>query len=295
MNFRDLEYVIETAKNLSFSKAADICNVSQPSLSTQIKKLEEELGAEIFIRNKRKITLSGFGAVFVQKAKRILAIREEIKFDAAKTQNPLEGHLNLGGILTVAPYVFPHLIHRLAQKAPDLKLSLKEAKTEDLLKDLLDGRIDVAMISLPTDDNVFESRFLFNDPFYVAVADHHELAAQGSISEDDLRGQDLILLDEGHCFRTQALDVCHSTSARENDIFQASSLETIRHFVAIGEAITLMPSIARQENDGITYIPMDQQKFSREIGIVWRKSSHKSLQIEQLVALIRDFGFMALQ
>ncbi|MGN7438736.1 MAG: LysR substrate-binding domain-containing protein [Alcanivorax sp.] len=286
MNFRDLEYVVEASKCLSFSKAAEICNVSQPSLSAQIKKLEAEVGVDLFIRSNRRIYLTSFGESFVSKAKEILSVREGIYALSHQAQNPLEGRITLGGILTVAPYVFPKIVKGLRQEAPKIQLSLKEAKTEDLLMGILDGTVDAAILSLPTDDHVFESRVLFSESFYIAVSKDHELASKACISEKDLEGRDLILLEEGHCFRSQALDVCYSSSARENDMFNATSLETIRHFVAEGGGVTLMPAMARMPNDGIVYIPMDKGKFSRDIGVVWRKSSNKTPQIEKLLSVV---------
>ncbi len=288
MNFRDLEYVIEASKTLSFSKAAEICHVSQPSLSAQVKKLEEELGADLFIRSKRRIYMTTFGEMFVERAAEILQIREDMYRLANQSKNPLEGEIILGAILTVAPYMFPKIVNVLSQKAPGIKLSLKESKTEDLLKGLLDGKIDAAIVSLPTDDHVFESQSLFTEPFYVAVAEGHELAAKNFVTDKDLDMQKLILLEEGHCFRSQALDVCRSTTARENTVFNATSLETIRHFIPTGEDITLMPAMARKDNDGVRYIPFENDKFSREIGVIWRKTCNKKPQVEKLVSLIAE-------
>lgn len=286
MNFRDLEYVIEASKTLSFSKAADICNVSQPSLSTQIKKLEIELNAEIFIRNRKQIHLTAFGETFIEKAKQILEIREDIRKSANKNQNPLEGKIKLGAILTAAPYLFPNIVNTLNKQAPKIQLSLKEAKTEELISDLLKGRIDAAIVSLPTDEHVFETKSLFTEHFFIALSNQHPLAKNKSITKTDLEGQELTLLEEGHCFRSQSLDVCQTSSAKENQTFTATSLETIRHFIALGNGITLMPAIACQKNEDIAYIPLENEKFKREIGIIWHKSSNKKLQIEKLIGLI---------
>lgn len=288
MNFRDLEYVIETSKTLSFSKAAQNCNVSQPSLSAQIKKLEDGLGASIFHRSKRSVNLTSYGEVFVEKAEKIIAIREEMKKLAKSNKNPIEGKLRVGGILTVAPYMFPKIARMLQDNAPKIKLQLKEAKTEALLKDLLDNRIDAAIISLPTDRHVFESKSLFNEDFYLTVSKAHTLAKKKEILDTDLESKELILLEEGHCFRSQALDVCHSTSAKENNMFTGTSLETIRNFVAQGGGITLLPAMALQDHNDITYIPMKNKKFKREIGIVWRKSCNKKPKIEKLIDFISD-------
>lgn len=288
MNFRDLEYVIQTAKTLNFSKAAEICNVSQPSLSTQIKKLEKLLGAEIFIRNKKQVHLTAFGKTFVKHAKEILEIREEIYRAANKNHNPLEGRLKLGAILTIAPYFFPNIVKMLHKKAPKIKLTLKEAKTEELISDLLKEKIDAAIISLPTDEHIFEKQKLFTEEFFIAVSKQHPLAKKKVISKEDLNNQELTLLEEGHCFRSQSLEVCQTSDAKENQIFTATSLETIRHFIALGESMTLMPKMACVEDNKIKYIPLENKKFSRDIGIIWRKNSNKKLQIEKLISLIAE-------
>jgi len=288
MNFRDLEYVVEAARQLNFTKAAQNCHVSQPSLSAQIKKLEDSLGVPIFVRSKRKVHLTAFGEGFVKKARAILDMAEEMRLSANECKNPLEGKLLLGGILTVAPYVFPAIIQHIHRYAPHMQLLLSEAKTQDLLQRILEGEVDLAIISLPTDEQVFESRFLFNEPFFLAVSKDHPLAGAEKVSENMLRDENLILLEEGHCFRNQALEVCHSLSAGENQTFRATSLETIRHFVATGEGVTLMPAMACRPEDGIAYIPLDNPKFSRDIGMVWLKSNGNKPQIEQLFSMIEE-------
>lgn len=288
MNFRDLEYIIELSKTLNFSQAARNCNVSQPSLSAQIKKLETTFGTDIFYRDKRTVSLTTYGETFIQKSKEILAIRAELEKLSKSNQDPLEGTLKLGGILTIAPYMFPQIVHALEKEAPKVKPVLKEAKTEDLLKLLLDNKIDAALVSLPTDHHVFESRFLFSEPLYLSVPKKHPLSKYKMISDGDLKTEKLILLEEGHCFRSQALDVCHSTSAKENKIFSATSLETIREFISNGNGMTLMPEMARKRNDNIHYIPMKNGKFSRDVGIIWKKSSKKQAQIEKLISVITN-------
>lgn len=288
MNFRDLEYIIEASKTLSFSKAARNCNVSQPSLSAQIKKLENELGVQIFYRNKRSVSLTAYGEIFVKKAKDIISIKQDLIRASLHDQDPMKGKLRLGGIITIAPYMFPKIIHQLDQSAPKLTLSLKEAKTEELLKDLLDNKIDAALISLPTDTNVFENCSLFTEPFYLGVSENYMISENPSNSDEILRNKDLILLEEGHCFRSQALDVCHSLSAKENKVFNGTSLETIRQFISTGKGMTLMPAMAVKENDGLKYFHLNNTKYSREIGMVWRKSCNKKPQIENIIACIRN-------
>ena len=288
MNFRDLEYIVETAQTLNFTQAAQNCNVSQPSLSAQIKKIEQELEAPLFHRNKRSVSLTSYGQAFVERAKQILRLQRDIQTLAHSGESALEGKLRLGGIITIAPYIFPELVRRFKKAIPQIDLELKEAKTDGLLKDLLDNKIDVALISLPTDHHVFESGFLFSEDFYLAVSKNHPLARKKAIEDKDLESQELILLEEGHCFRAQALEVCSSTWAKENQVFTATSLETIRQFVAKGDGMTLMPKMAIQKQDGMVYIPLKNKKFTRDIGLVWRKNSSQKSKIEKLMAFMRD-------
>ena len=288
MNIRDLEYIVAVGEHGSFSYAAEVCNVSQPSLSTQVKKVEDQLGVQLFNRSRRKVEVTSYGAVFIEKAKEILKLLVEIRELADQHSGRIEGRIVLGAILTIAPYVFSNIVNVVSEHAPFIDLVLKETTTESLIKGMLLREIDAAIISLPTDENVFESCTFFEEPFFLAVAEGHPLAASEVIRDEQLKGKDLILLEEGHCFRNQALEVCRTTTARENEVFQATSLETIRHVVASGAGITLMPSVARKKHDGLVYIPMENAHFKREIGLVWHKSSQKQVLIHRLVELLQE-------
>lgn len=287
MNLRDLEYIVAVGEHGSFSYAASLCHVSQPSLSTQVKKVEAELGIKLFKRSRRSVEVTAYGAQFIERARQILSLLEEIRDMADQAAEKTEGKVVVGGILTVAPYLFSYIAKAVSKHAPNIELMLKEATTENLVKGLLMRNVDMAIISLPTDDNIFESVTLFEEPFYLAVANSHPLASRKIIKDDDLKGRDLILLDEGHCFRNQALDICYSTAARENTVFSATSLETIRHFVSTEEGITLIPNMAIKENDGIAYLPLANKQFKREIGVIWQKSSPKRSLIVQMVDLLK--------
>lgn len=288
MNFRDLEYIIAVGKHRSFSYAAELCNVSQPSLSAQIKKVESELGAEIFVRSRRSVRVTPYGEQFIERAKAILGLTSEMQELAQQSTTKLEGKVSLGAILTVAPYLFSDVVKLVTKHAPGIQLVLVEGKTERLLSDLLHGKIDAAIISLPTDEHVFETRALFRESFYVAVGANHALAKRDVLSDNDLKGVEFILLDEGHCFRKQALDICQGTSAKENEVFQATSLETIRHYVSAVDGVTLMPQIARKERDGLIYLPLENPRFTRDIGVVWRKASNKKALLERMASIIHD-------
>lgn len=287
MNFRDLTYVITVAQQASFSKAAKLCHVSQPSLSAQIKKLEDQLQGKLFIRDKRNVHVTEMGKAFIAKAERILSLQEEILALNSMCSQDLSGPVRLGAILTVAPYLFPSIIKTTKAHAPNLHLTLQEGTTESLVAKLLDGSLDAALLSLPTDRNLFTQRPLVTEPFYLATAQDHPLASKDIVTHDDLSGQALLLLDEGHCFRDQALDICQRYTLRENKTFQATSLETIRHFVSIDDGITLMPAMARRNGDGIAYTPL-RDNAERTIGLVWRKQSNLAHKLERLSALLAE-------
>ncbi|MEM8485206.1 MAG: LysR substrate-binding domain-containing protein [Bacteroidota bacterium] len=292
---RDLEYIVAVGKHGSFSYAAALCHVSQPSLSTQVKKVEAELGVSLFKRSRRSVEVTAYGSRFIERAEQILALLEEVRDMADEAVDMIKGKITVGGILTVAPYLFSYVVKSVKKHAPNIDLVLKEATTGNLVKGMLTREIDMAIISLPTDDNVFESVSLFEEPFYLAVADAHPLAAKEIIDDQALKGQDLILLDEGHCFRKQALDICHSTTARENALLSATSLETVRHFVSTETGITLIPQMAIKQNDGITYLPLANQHFKREIGVIWQKSSPKRSLIARMIEVLQEASVLLQQ
>lgn len=288
MNLRDIDYILAVAERKSFSAAASFCNVSQPSLSTQIKKVEDELGTKIFERDNRHVYLTAFGQVFVERAARITAEVDYIKSAAKQSLNPFAGEFTLGAIATVAPYYFPEVLKKIKKKAPSLQLNLQEGQTATLVEDLLAGRIDAAILSLPTDKHLFESADLFDDRFYLAVPEGHRLAKKKHVDDSDFKDEKLILLDDGHCLRQQALDLCQRAALQEDRAFRATSLETIRHIVATGDGLTLMPQLAVRKGDGISYIPMRNPRYSRTIGLVWRKSSDRTELMGALVKALAN-------
>lgn len=291
MNLRDLEYIVAVGEHLNFSYAAQICHVSQPSLSAQIKKVEDELNVQIFERSRRKVEVTPFGNEFIARAEAILTLLKEIQDLADSRSTLLKGELSLGAILTVAPYIFSHIVQAISTDESPIRLVLKESKTETLVKDILTGEIDAAIVSLPTDDHVFESIPLFEEPFFLAMPQDHPLTDKAIIEDEDLNNLDLILLEEGHCFRKQALDVCKTTSALENNMFQATSLETIRHLVATGAGLTLMPQIAVKQHDSLAYRPLANPHFKREIGLISSKSPVKKSLISKLAEITKSTLF----
>lgn len=273
MNLRDLHYLVTVAENRHFGKAAELCHVSQPSLSVQIKKLEETLGIQLFERTNKHVMVTAIGKDIVERAKKLLRDAEEIKAVAKAHHNPFAGQIRIGAFPTLAPYFFPHIIPKLRKALPDLKLLLVEEKTEILVNKIQQGEIDAAFLALPIEGEGLHSLPLFDDPFLLAVPSTHPLANKKRIKQSDILEDELLLLEEGHCLRSQALEVCHAMKVGEYQDFRATSLETLRQMVASGIGITLMPQLAAHKHKDITYIPFAPPSPSRSIGLVWRKTS----------------------
>ncbi|WP_020483572.1 LysR substrate-binding domain-containing protein [Methylomonas sp. MK1] len=288
MNLRDLNYLIAVADLRSFVQAADRCCISQPTLSTQIKKLEDELGIQIFERTNKKVLPTELGEQIVASARRILKEQDNIKELAATAQDPLAGNLRFGAFPTLATYLFPPLVPLIKQDLPRIRLILVEEKTEQLLQQLRSGQMDCALLALPIYEDFLESQALFEDEFLLAVADGHPLAAKPQVEPDDLNGEHLLLLEEGHCLRGHALQICQTIGADEEQDLRATSLETLRQMVHAGTGITFMPRIAVREEPGIRYLPFAEPAPSRTIGMVWRKTSARGELIRRLSGLVRD-------
>lgn len=288
MNLRDLQYLITVADLRSFNQAADKCHVSQPALSNQIRKLEETLGVTLFERNNKRVMVTEQGEAIVAIARRILSDVEGMHEVAQNAQDPLSGKFRLGAFPTLSAYLFPGLVPKIVQHMPKLKLVLVEEKTHILIAQLKRGELDAAFLALPVTDDQLEVTPLFDDEFLLAVQPRHPLAKRKSVTQDDLRNNKLLLLDEGHCLRDQALSVCQLAGLEEEQDFRATSLETLRQMVKAGTGITLMPKIAIQPDEkDICYIPFTAPKPHRTIALVSRKTSARKAVIQKLSALVR--------
>ena len=277
MNLRDLRYLVALAEHKHFGRAADASFVSQPTLSTQIKKLEDELDVALVERTPRKILLTEVGREIATRARHVLDEVEQIKAIARRTKDPESGTLRLGIFPTLGPYLLPHIVPGLRERFPRLELLLTEEKTETLLARLREGRLDAALLALPLHDDQLHAEVLFDEPFLLAVPTQHRLARRKALAIDDLESESLLLLEDGHCLRDQALDVCQLAGASERDGFRATSLETLRQMVAANVGITLLPLLAVRppvvQSDAIHLLPFRGQPPSRRIALVWRKSS----------------------
>ena len=288
MNLRDLKYLVALAEHRHFGKAADASFVSQPTLSTQIRKLEEELGVALVERAPRKVMLTPIGREMVERARRVIAEVEQMGEVARRSRDPEAGTVRLGLFPTLGPYLLPHVVPRIRKRFPQLELLLVEEKSDVLLQRLREGALDATLLALPLHDDQLHAEFLFEEPFLLAVPESHPLVAHGPLALDDLSSQTLLLLEDGHCLRDQALDVCRTAGAGENGGFRATSLETLRQMVAANVGVTLLPSLAVKppvaQSDAIRLLPFRDPQPSRRIAMVWRRSSAMSGFLMQLSA-----------
>ncbi|NZA26695.1 DNA-binding transcriptional regulator OxyR [Luteimonas sp. SJ-92] len=286
MNLRDLKYLVALADHKHFGRAAAACFVSQPTLSTQIRKLEEELGVSLVERAPRKVMLTPAGREAAERARRIVAEVEQMKEAARREQDPESGTVRLGIFPTLAPYLLPHVIPRLRLRFPKLELLLVEEKSDVLLGRLRDGRLDAAVLALPVDDDQLHCEPLFEEPFMLAVPEGHALAGRSALRMEELADQRLLLLEDGHCLREQALEVCHLGGAGERSEFRATSLETLRQMVAANVGVTLLPILAVQppvaRSGSIRLLAFQDSRPSRRIAMVWRRSSAMDAFLHQL-------------
>lgn len=295
MKIRDFKYIVAAADLKNFTKAAEKCNVSQPTLSAQIKKVENMLGVKIFERGKKEVRVTDEGTSIVAAARRVLAEVEGLYEIGQMSQGPLSGKIRIGGFPTLAPYLFPKIVPQIRTHCPDLRLILIEEKTDVLIRKLKLGELDMAFLALPVYEADLESRHLFDDPFYIATPEDHALSHCSQIGQEALGEHKLLLLGEGHCLRDQSMDICKRYRVSEDADCRTTSLEILRQMVKAGTGITFMPEIAirDEEDSSIKYIPIKNPAPHRNIGLVWRKSSTRKETIEAIYDAIKDqFGFM---
>ncbi|MEO8402238.1 MAG: DNA-binding transcriptional regulator OxyR [Gammaproteobacteria bacterium] len=287
MNIRDLKYLVAVADHCHFGKAAETCFVSQPALSMQIKKLENTLGIQLIERTNKSVFLTEIGKLITQHARDILLRIETMREVANHAKDPFCGELHLGVIPTLAPYLLPHIIPGLSKVFPKLTIYLAEETTSNLITKLSQGKLDGALLALPLVEEDFFALPLFEEEFVLAIPANHPLAKRKTAKLADLENKTLLLLEDGHCLRDQALTVCHRVNASESKSFRATSLETLRHMVASKAGITLMPKLACRSNDGVCYLSFGAPKPMRTIGIIWRPSTAKKIILENIVNHIR--------
>lgn len=269
-----------------FSRAAELCHVSQPTLSTQIRKLEEELDVQLVERSPRQVMLTRVGEEIVERARAVLSEVGAMRAIARRSKDPHSGTLRLGIFPTLAPYLLPHVVPEIRRRFPRLTLRLFEEKTENVLAMLHQGRLDAGLLALPIPGEQLTTRTVFEEAFVLAVPEGHPLAGRQSITLHDLEGQQLLLLEDGHCLRDQALEVCQLAGANEQLDFHATSMETLRQMVAANTGITLMPTLAIKppvaHTENLITRRFADPAPKRTIAMVWRKSSALTEFIEEL-------------
>ena len=292
MNLRDLRYLVAVAEHQHFGRAAEACFVSQPTLSTQLKKLEQTLGVTLIERTNRRVMLSPEGEQIVAQAQRILVEVNSLTAMSEQLRDPLGGEVRLGIIPTIAPYLLPKILVPLTAEFPNLNIQLTEGQTSQITRMLKHGDLDAVLLALPLQEENVEEFELYTEPFLFAAATEHPKAQQKSVSADDLQDEEVLLLEDGHCLRDQALAVCHAHRGIESTSFTATSLETLRQLVAANMGITLMPELAVPEQtdntSGVCYIPFAGEVPSRTLGLCWRSSSTRSGLLADIARSLRQ-------
>ena len=290
MKLRDLEYLVAVAEERHFHRAAARCYVSQPTLSGQLKKLEDELGVLLVERTNRQVTMTEVGMAVTEQARKVLYETKVIKEISQAYQDPMKGDLHLGIIPTIAPYLLPVIMPALNKTFTKMKFWLYEYQTHILLEKLEHGELDCLIVALPIAKHDFVEVDLFREPFRLAVRKGDALVKQKEITLGNLANQEMLLLEEGHCLRGHVLDVCHLAGAKEGSQFQATSLETLRHMVGEGMGMTLMPELAvpdkTTKRDSVQYLEFSDPKPNRRIGILHRKNSYREEAFTNVSELI---------
>ncbi len=297
MTLTELKYIVAVARERHFGRAAEACFVSQPTLSVAIRKLEDELGVVLFERGGTEVGITSIGLRVVAQAQRVLEEGANLREIARQGHDPLAGPLRVGVIHTIGPYLLPRLVPTQIQATPQMPLLLQENFTARLLELLRQGEIDCAIVALPLPESGLVVHPIYDEPFVVAVPKNHPWTTQKEIDARALKNETMLLLGTGHCFRDQVLEVCPELSrfsASSEGIqrtFEGSSLETIRHMVAAGIGVTVLPTSALYmpglENNLLAYIPFKKPVPDRRVVLVWRKSFPRPAAIDALVSAIR--------
>jgi len=283
MTLQELRYLVALADCGHFGQAAEACFVSQSTLSTGLKKLEDYLGVIVFDRSLKRVTPTPIGREIVESARRIVEEAARIRELASYAKDPMDRTVHLGVIPTLGPYYLPHVLTQVRISHPKLRLLLREEMTPHMLAHLAEGKLDAGLLALPVNDPNLEVVPLFVEPFLAAVPTDHPLAAAAEVKIDDLAQAGLLLLEEGHCLRDQALEACHLQGMKSEEI-RATSLETLRQMVAMGLGVTLIPALASVSPSGqqVVLKPVAKPGASRTVGLVWRRRSPLAYTMAQL-------------
>ena len=299
MSLRDLRYLVAVAEHRHFGRAAAACYVSQPTLSTQLKKLEDYLEVQLVERNRRRVLLTPLGELLAERARTVLAAVDDMVELARAQAEPMTGDLRLGVIPTAAPYLLPHAIPELARRFPQLRPHLREEMTHRLLEQLRAGTLDGAILAAPVHAEDLCGETFLREPFYLAVPQGHALDRPEPVTMSELRGSELMLLEQGHCLRDQALELCQQAEVGEAARYRATSLETLRHMVAAGVGMTLLPRLAARSGcpvpdcGGITLRAFEAPEPYRELALYWRNGTAREATLRQLAETLQSLGTLA--
>ena len=288
LSIRQLQYVVAIADTLGFHRAAARCGVSQPTLSSQVQKLEEVLGVRIFERDRRKVLVTSVGEAVVAHARKVLVELDDLLAAVAEAKDPFTGTFRVGVIPTVAPYLLPFVMPAVAARWPRLRLALVEEKTPDLLAALRAGTLDAGLLALVDGMEDLEHATVVEDPFVAAVPRTHALAKKKSVALDDLEDEPVLLLEDGHCLRTQALALCQRAGATETAL-RATSLATLVQMVSAGNGVTLLPSIAvdvENRRGQLAIRPLAGRAHGRTLCLAWRKAAPLGSALRELAKVM---------
>ncbi|MBI5165825.1 MAG: hydrogen peroxide-inducible genes activator [Magnetospirillum sp.] len=289
---RQLRYLVALADERHFGRAAEACLVTQSTLSSGLKELEQLLGVALFERTKRRVAPTAAGLDIAERARRLLRDAEELTEAARAAGEPLTGPLRIGVIPTVAPFLVPRILPTLYRRHPALKPYLREEQTGRLIAGLEDGRLDVLLLAFPIDAPDLTSATILDDRFWIACPHNHPLAACAQVSPDQVPRDELLLLEDGHCLRDHALSACHLEGGAWHEGFRGTSLHTLVHMVAVGLGVTLLPEMAIRAGladlPGLAVRPLSNEAPPRRIGLAWRRSSARSTEFRLLAGLIGE-------
>ncbi|AWI56100.1 hydrogen peroxide-inducible genes activator OxyR [Sinorhizobium fredii] len=291
LTLRQMRYFDALATARHFGRAAELAHVSQPALSAQIMEMEEHLGVKLVERSRGGVFLTGKGEDVLTRVRAILADVDRLEESARANSGTLDGRVRLGVIPTLAPYLVPQLIPYLRARYAAIEIELKESLTDRLIADLGDGRLDAVVAALPIDADGIAARPLFSDRFFMAVADNDRNVLMSPLTEEQVDISQLLLLEEGHCLRDQALAVCNSAGKRQLLSFGATSMATLLQMVANGMGMTLIPEIAipsEAARNAIRIVPFAAPGPAREIGLIWRRSNPRRRDMDALAEAIVD-------
>jgi LysR family hydrogen peroxide-inducible transcriptional activator len=294
---RQLEYLVAVARCLNFRQAAKTCHVSQPALSAQIARLEELLGVTLFERDRKRVLLTQVGREIVGRAEQLLSGFDDIIQAARVSGAPTAGQLRLGVIPTIAPYMMPRVLEVLRDRFPKLELFFKEEQTSRLLELLHDGKLDVVLLALEAELGDVETRTVLRDPFVFAAWKDHPLARRRTIHQNDLEGERVLLLEDGHCLKDQAWAICQARGVKDLVDFRATSLSTLAQMVSTGVGVTLLPALAvptEAQVPGLIVRPFLKPVPYRTLGLAFRKTSPRKELFSELAKTLSKIGAVRL-